>query len=805
MYARHGRPCARMLGTAAVFALIALLAGASSAFAAEFTWSGGAAQGEPKWSNVLNWGGSAPGGSVARLTFPKLGGACEAETPTKTCYRSSNDLSGLSTEAITVDDGEGYFFTGNSFSLGAGGITAETARTTVFKPAAFLMPVTLTAPQTWHIDGHGPMVQGDVQFAGPVTGPGDALKVSMTNSGKVELASIVEVGPVTLEGGFATIGKALNVGDGSTVGANGTFIVYTGPFRSEATDEVAPLSLSGGALGGGVSFSNINLTVHGDLDLTGGARYQPTISRWGSEAVRHTAVHANGNVMLAGATLLAEGAEVAEGGGTEHCPALQVGEEFTVITATGKVEGTFENAPNDSEVTLFCQFGAAPKARVEYGEHGVKLKVTQAGGGGKASSTAIETSSADAVTNQPVKLKATVSATGATPTGTVTFLNRGMPIAGCEAVPLSLAAPYVATCETSFAAASSPESVSASFSPGLGAEVNPSSSAAEPLTITPDSTVTTLKATSTAPTAGSAVTYTATVAPGHAGPLSPGGTVQFSDDGTPIAGCEAQPVQAGGSATCAMTAGSAGVHTTVAAYGGDANFTGSAATTEVDVQQAPEHGKEEPGNATGNNGNNGEAKHGVEHEQARSEPPVLGRSAALSLRAGTVTIRRGNSFVPLTATGTFPNGTELDATSGRVLITEATQSGGTQTAEVYGGRFRLFQDTSGTMHLTLTLPLSGCGAVLLPRGAAASRSITSRRGGPRARHVWVSEHGGKWATNGRFVSTSVEGTTWLTLDECMRSLVKVTEGKVKVLDLVRNRTKTLAAGGEYAARAKRHH
>jgi hypothetical protein len=58
----------------------------------------------------------------------------------------------------------------------------------------------------------------------------------------------------------------------------------------------------------------------------------------------------------------------------------------------------------------------------------------------------------------------------------------------------------------------------------------------------------------------------------------------------------------------------------------------------------------------------------------------------------------------------------------------------------------------------------------------------------------VSEKGGRWGTNGRFVSTSVEGTTWLTVDECARSQVKVTAGKVSVRDLVRRKTKTLLAG-----------
>ena len=74
---------------------------------------------------------------------------------------------------------------------------------------------------------------------------------------------------------------------------------------------------------------------------------------------------------------------------------------------------------------------------------------------------------------------------------------------------------------------------------------------------------------------------------------------------------------------------------------------------------------------------------------------------------------------------------------------------------------------------------------------------------PKSRYLWVAEKGGRWGTNGRFVSTSVEGTRWLTLDECRRSLVRVTEGRVKVRNLVTRRTKTLGAGGRYVAHARR--
>jgi len=92
--------------------------------------------------------------------------------------------------------------------------------------------------------------------------------------------------------------------------------------------------------------------------------------------------------------------------------------------------------------------------------------------------------------------------------------------------------------------------------------------------------------------------------------------------------------------------------------------------------------------------------------------------------------------------------------------------------------------------------------VQLPHGSAAAVAGHGKHG-PKSRHLWVSEHGGSWGTNGRYVSTTVQGTSWLTLDECGQSEVQVSTGKVKVHDLVRNKTKTLTAGKHYTA--KQHH
>jgi hypothetical protein len=175
--------------------------------------------------------------------------------------------------------------------------------------------------------------------------------------------------------------------------------------------------------------------------------------------------------------------------------------------------------------------------------------------------------------------------------------------------------------------------------------------------------------------------------------------------------------------------------------------------------------------------------------------PIVGQRQTVS---GTVLVRlKGASgFVALSAASSITDGSEVEATNGRVIVTVATLTG-TETAEVYGGRFVVEQEHGGSdeTRFVLSLPLTGCPRVALPHGASAA----SAKHGPKSRHLWVSEGGGSWGTNGRYVSTTVEGTRWLTVDECSRSVVKVAAGKVKVHDLIHNKTKVLTAGQSFVA------
>jgi hypothetical protein len=207
-----------------------------------------------------------------------------------------------------------------------------------------------------------------------------------------------------------------------------------------------------------------------------------------------------------------------------------------------------------------------------------------------------------------------------------------------------------------------------------------------------------------------------------------------------------------------------------------------------------------------------EGSGGVLGEEARKEPEgeakaQVGSQAVVGTVSGTVTVKlKGTSlYAPLGPGTLISDGSEIEATNGRVRLTVSLPDGKTQTAEAFGGRFLIEQEANGFTKLVLTLALTGCPRQALPKGSASAASIL--RSQPLHRHLWVTEKGGKWGTNGRFVSTSVEGTTWLTTDECKRSIVFLKEGRLKVRNLVTKKTKLLTAGHSYTAKdpRKRNH
>jgi hypothetical protein len=177
-----------------------------------------------------------------------------------------------------------------------------------------------------------------------------------------------------------------------------------------------------------------------------------------------------------------------------------------------------------------------------------------------------------------VTYTATVTKTSGsgTLTGTVSFSLNGVVVPGCAAVALS--AGGVATCTVTFSTAGN-ITVSSTY----GHDPNFSGSSDSSTQVVRKGT-TSLSLTPSSPpavTVGASVIYTATVTEtSGSGTLT--GTVSFTENGNPIAGCQNLALGAGNKATCSVHFTGAGTFIIAATYANDPNFNGSSdSSTQV--------------------------------------------------------------------------------------------------------------------------------------------------------------------------------------------------------------------------------
>jgi hypothetical protein len=353
---------------------------------ANFTWSGGGTANE--WSNAANWeGGTAPSGKLATLAFPVLTSpACTANPATATCYESNNDVNGLEVSALSISGG--YSITGNSITLGSGGITASAGASTPPNRASIVTPITLSAPQTWSIDGSH---YAGLYVGSKVTGSSNALAISLPNQGSLELAGDVEAGTVTVTGGYrVTLSGGgsetgqLNATDGNPVnfGAGIELIADHGA--------TGPLTLTGA----GLYLSNLgDLSSAGGLSVAGGVTLGNTFT---TEIVKSGTVAgsdygqltATGPVNLDSAQLTLFTSKITEAG--FRCLELTPGVVYTLATTTGTLSGTFNGVPNGATVSGNCGLGVgtAPTLKFNYTAHAVTATVLTAGSGESEEETA---------------------------------------------------------------------------------------------------------------------------------------------------------------------------------------------------------------------------------------------------------------------------------------------------------------------------------------------------------------------------------------------------------------------------------
>jgi hypothetical protein len=169
---------------------------------------------------------------------------------------------------------------------------------------------------------------------------------------------------------------------------------------------------------------------------------------------------------------------------------------------------------------------------------------------------------------------------------------------------------------------------------------------------------------------------------------------------------------------------------------------------------------------------------------APTPAPVENKSVAAAPVAGTVLIKAGGKFVPLTGR-LVTNGSEIDARKGKVAITTSAN----EKAVFSDGIFKVSQ-TGGVTTLTLTEKLD-CSS---KRARAAAKK-------PKTRKLW-GDGKGRFRTKGSYSAATVRGTRWLVQDTCTSTLTQVTQGVVSVQDFPGKKTITLRAGKRYTAKRR---
>lgn len=210
-------------------------------------------------------------------------------------------------------------------------------------------------------------------------------------------------------------------------------------------------------------------------------------------------------------------------------------------------------------------------------------------GGAPAAATLTRVTSsvpAGSLFGQPVGLTAVVTSTsGGDPTGSVSFFAGDQPL-GSSPVTTSPAGVTSATVTTPDLPA--PD---ASITASYGGDVlfGPSTSTALTQVVLPDPTTLAITPSVPSPEAAQPVTDTATVTATSQSSAPPTGTVSFTDDGSPVPGCQslALPEDAPFQAACTESFGSGATHAIVAIYSGDVDNAGSTATLAQTVGQIP--------------------------------------------------------------------------------------------------------------------------------------------------------------------------------------------------------------------------
>jgi large repetitive protein len=264
------------------------------------------------------------------------------------------------------------------------------------------------------------------------------------------------------------------------------------------------------------------------------------------------------------------------------------------LSLAGSADPVFENGFVPSAGAEYFVVSGTASGAFTTVLHGASADYSHTGevglvGGAPATSTSTSVSSSVAAGSrfgQSVQFTAAVvPGSGTDPTGSVSFFANGLPL-GSSPVATTATGATAAALEVSSLPVGS-QSITAAY--GGDVVFDSSTSPAATQVVSPDPTNLTITPSSASPEPGQPIVDTATVSPAIAGTATPTGTVSFTDDGSPVTGCQSLslPAVAPLQVSCTETYGSGATHSVEASYSGDEDDAGSNASLLQVVGQVP--------------------------------------------------------------------------------------------------------------------------------------------------------------------------------------------------------------------------
>ena len=314
----------------------------------------------------------------------------------KRCERSEVNALSIATASVTA-------FRGDAITLGAGGLTATTSASGSEPfPASLLLPITLSASQSWSIDGNNLGFGVELQPFANVTGDVGCARRRLSHQGRLAIRQQnVEAGPIrspvpsTSDTGSAAPKIRPRRDRRFSETSPGKTALLTRPTATRSVSST-PSSLASPTARSVPSRSSIGGPPRSECAAANvsGANSPPQTAALPRPRNQVSVVHKS----TTGTTAGTDYSQLSASGNSEpcerptlvwrphfegSCPTLNPGDVETLVTTTGTLSGTFNGVPDETRYRSHAESAASagqspPTVKIKYTEHTVTATVESA-------------------------------------------------------------------------------------------------------------------------------------------------------------------------------------------------------------------------------------------------------------------------------------------------------------------------------------------------------------------------------------------------------------------------------------------